>query len=648
MKMDTGTQDVKVHGDFETSDFAIGDIAFIVDMFADKVYSHKERAIIRELSCNAHDSHVMAGTTDVPFRVHLPTLLEPEFTIRDYGTGLTDDEVRNIFAGIGISTKRDSNEVIGCFGIGSLSPYSMTDSFTVKSYIDGVCRTYTCYRDEERKPVVALLTELATDEANGLEVSLTVEDKHWEFKEQAQHVFRFWEGTLPEINDESVVSDIEETREKYVFKGEDFGLTASWGDMVAIMGNIAYKIPDELDEFNTLGYLKFKLGEINFDTARENLTMDDKTIKAIKDKFQEVKNKLATEACQQIEDEPTAFKRAEMANALANGNLGKHVKADLSAYELPESSDEFVYYKRYYSSTDKGETRRVPLGEDIKYYRHRDRMATRIREYIKDHRKLTMVILKDEQIKECLIDEDVLLDLEDLPKVVRQSYATAGSKVKTFKFDRDHKGWKQADFWDETELTIDGDEIVYVEINRWEPQNGRLVYHCNNDIKRVLGRLEDKCGLVPPTVVGLKTAFLKTKQFEKGNFISLEEYVKRELAANAPKTFYKYDQNQYNTLLTLDKHIECEEVSDIIQLSKDNGNDEVSQWIGTLNRNCENPYIETEMVEDLYLQECMDEFFTKYEMLTFVSDYEVRRTETKSKIASYIGGTVKENSDDDD
>ena len=159
MKLDTAPQDVTVHGNFETSEFAVGDVAFIVDMFADKVYSHKERAIIRELSCNAHDSHVMAGTTDIPFKVHLPTHLEAWFSIRDYGTGLSDHEIRTIFAGIGISTKRESNEVIGCFGIGSLSPYALTDSFTVKSYMDGVCSTYNCYRDENRKPVVALLTE---------------------------------------------------------------------------------------------------------------------------------------------------------------------------------------------------------------------------------------------------------------------------------------------------------------------------------------------------------------------------------------------------------------------------------------------------------------------------------------------------------
>ena len=65
---------------FEQRDVAIGDIAFILDMFADKVYSNKERAVIRELACNAHDSHVMVNA-DAPFDVHLPTQLEPWFSL---------------------------------------------------------------------------------------------------------------------------------------------------------------------------------------------------------------------------------------------------------------------------------------------------------------------------------------------------------------------------------------------------------------------------------------------------------------------------------------------------------------------------------------------------------------------------------------
>ena len=644
MKLYTEEQNVAVCGDFETSDFAIGDIAFIVDMFADKVYSHKERAIIRELSCNAHDSHVMAGTTDIPFEVHLPTQLEPYFSIRDYGTGLTDDEVRNIFAGIGISTKRDSNEVIGCFGIGSLSPYSMTDSFTVESYLDGTCRTYTCYRDEDRKPVVSLISECGWGGENGLKVTLSVQGKVHEFSEEAVNVFRFWEGTVPDINDKSVVRTIDETRNDYAFKGEDFGLTASWGSMYALMGNIAYKIPDELDDFNTKGYLKFDLGELSFDTARENLAMDDKTKQAIKDKFQQVKDKLAVEAGQQIAALDSPFKQAVLANRLRQGNLGRHVKADLEQYDLPETSKEFTYFQRSWRSTDKATSKRVPVGDNIQYYRHKDRMQTRIREYIKDHNKLTMVILTDEQIKECLIDEDVLLDLEDLPKVERQSYAKAGSTVKTFVFDRNFNGWSNKDFFDEAELTIDGDEIVYIEISRWQPQiRGRgRVYFSNRDVQRALSRLE-KCGIDAPKVVALKSAFLKTKQFKDGNFIDLADYVERELIARSPKTYYDYNVRQFGVFKKMHEHMQHDDISDMVALVEEQSNSEIADWVSALNKDRVEPV--AEMEKDTMIQDMMDEFFVKYEMLTFLSDWEMTSTdkEYQTKIANYIGGTIREN-----
>ena len=257
MKLEQAPQDVTLSDDFEQRDVAIGDIAFILDMFADKVYTYKERAVIRELACNAHDSHVMAGTTDVPFDVHLPTQLEPWFSLRDYGTGLPDDDIANIYGAIGVSTKRDSNEVIGCFGIGSLSPYSMCDSFTVKSYLDGIVRTYQCMRDEKRQPKVIPLGSAPTDEPNGLEVKLTVNGKVSEFEEEAGHVFMFWEGTLPKINNQHVIRKCQDRRDKYVFKGDDFGLTPSWGSMYALMGNIAYKIPSQLDEFQVDGYCAF-------------------------------------------------------------------------------------------------------------------------------------------------------------------------------------------------------------------------------------------------------------------------------------------------------------------------------------------------------------------------------------------------------
>ena len=635
MKLESAPQDVSFHGDFEQRDVAIGDVAFILDMFADKVYSNKERAVIRELACNAHDSHVMAGTTDVPFDVHLPTQLEPWFSLRDYGTGLPDDDIANIYGAIGVSTKRASNEVIGCFGIGSLSPYSMCDSFTVKSYLDGIVRTYQCMRDEKRQPKVIPLGSAPTDEPNGLEVKLTVNGKVSQFEEEAGHVFMFWEGTLPKINNQHVIRKCQEMRDRYVFKGDDFGLTPSWGSMYALMGNIAYKIPSQLDEFDVDGYLKFDLGELEFDTARENLSMTDKTKAALKAKFASVKDKLTEIAIEQIEEMTTPFRKAALAETLGKGQLGRFVgRKNLDCYALPEPAESVTYWQSKYRGSEKYNTHSISATGDIKYYLHKDRMQTRIRSYLKDMSSgFTMYIFKNlAQAQECNIPVDMLEDLDDLPKVQRVSSGTV-SKCKTLRFlAKNGWGYNDADHWDETEIEIDGSEIVYVEVNRNKPVFNSLQWtNSNNQIGSTLKTAKDNIGEI--NLIGLKSAFLKTSVFRKGNFIHLDDYLRREYAKVAPKTFFKYEGDDLNKLKTINKYIDNDEVREIVELSDSCKNDGIAEI-------CKRLGVAVEMTEDTMLQEMMDEWNELHKMLTFVSDWEIRNNPTI--VAEYISGKIKE------
>ena len=635
MKLESAPQDVTFHGDFEQRDVAIGDVAFILDMFADKVYSNKERAVIRELACNAHDSHVMAGTTDVPFDVHLPTQLEPWFSLRDYGTGLPDDDIANIYGAIGVSTKRDSNEVIGCFGIGSLSPYSMCDSFTVKSYLDGIVRTYQCMRDEKRQPKVIPLGSAPTDEPNGLEVKLTVNGKVSEFEEEAGHVFMFWEGTLPKINNQHVIRKCQDLRDKYVFKGDDFGLTPSWGSMYALMGNIAYKIPNQLDEFDVDGYLKFDLGELEFDTARENLSMTDKTKAALKAKFASVKDKLTEIAVEQIEEMTTPFRKAALAETLGKGQLGRFVgRKNLDCYALPEPAESVTYWQSKYRGSEKYNTHSISATGDIKYYLHKDRMQTRIKSYLKDMSSgHTMYIFKDlAQALECNIPVDMLEDLDDLPKVHRASSGTT-SKCKTLSFNSNARGWgyNDADYWGETEIELDGSEIVYVEVNRNKPVGCKQYTHSNGQINSTLSIAKDHIGEIE--LVGLKTAFLKTAAFRKGNFIHLDDYLKREYAKVAPKTYFEFNDGDLEKFKTINKHIDHDEVREIVELATSCENTDVAGI-------CQRLGIVVEMTKDTMLQEMMDEWNDRYKMITLLSEWEIRQN--KTIVAEYISGKVAE------
>lgn len=635
MKLATAPQDVTLPSDFEQRDVAIGDVAFILDMFADKVYSNKERAVIRELACNAHDSHVMAGTMDVPFDVHLPTHLEPWFSLRDYGTGLEDADVANVYGAIGVSTKRDSNEVIGCFGIGSLSPYSMCDSFTVKSYLNGIVRTYQCMRDDQRKPKVVPLGSAPTDEPNGLEVKLTVDGKCSEFEEQAKHVFLFWEGTLPNINSDCVKRSCEAMRDKYVFKGDNFGLTPSWGSMYALMGNIAYKIPNSLDEFEVDGYLKFDLGELEFDTARENLSMTDKTKAALSAKFASVKDSLKDIAIAQIEEQDTLFSKAKIAETLGKGQLGRYIGSKtLEQYVLPEPEESVTYWQSKYRGSEKYSTKNISANGDNKYYLHKDRMQTRIKSWLKDMSSgHTMYIFKDlAQALECGVPAEMLEDLNDLPKVDRVSSSGGTySKCKTLSFNANYQGWYDSSYWSEHDLELDGSEVVYVEVNRNKPVGGNRYTESNSQIRGTLSAASEHIGDIK--IVGLKTAFLKTAAFRKGNFIDLNDYLKREYAKKAPKTFFKYNSQDLSSIRTINAYIECDEVSEIVNLAASCKNDKVADI-------CKKLGVVVNMTEDTMLQELMDEFNDKYKMLTLLSEWEIRSN--KSIVAEYISGKVKE------
>lgn len=641
MKLETTPQDISVKGDFETSSYNVGDVAFIVDMFADKVYTYKERAVVRELACNAYDSHVIAGTKDVKFKIHLPTMLEPWFSLRDFGTGLDDKEIRSIFAGIGISTKRDNNDTIGCFGIGSLSPYSLCDSFTVKSWKHGKLRTYSCYRDEDRTPVVALLHEQDSDAPNGLEVSLNIEGRVSQFRDEAVNVFKWWAET-PDINDKDIVARVDAERKEYDFVGEGYALNSSWGSLTAVMGNVAYRIPSELDTLNCEGVLYFDLGEISFDTARENLTIDDKTIAAVEAKIEYVRENVEAEAVKQIDQKGTLFKQAVAADLLRRGQLGRLIgHAGLKDYNLPAATEDFTYWKRrsYYKTAERTYVKNLPITGNCEYYLAKDRMLTRIKYYLQEvaPSDLTMVILTAEQADEVCLDLDLLKSLDDLPVVPKKTHTASGkgSTVKTFVFNPDYRGWEKDSHYMETEIEDKGQEMVYVQINRWEPAdtdvNCHIISGTNGNIRSSIETLKE-VGVDVPEVLGLKTAFTKTAAFKTGNFISFSDYAKRELAKVAPSTYFEYDRDEAEIIKKLAAIAESDELTEFTELVEGSINNKVAKI-------CKRIGMVTNATVDNSIQKWMDDFFEKYEMLSFVDSWVISRS--KSKIARYLGATVK-------
>jgi len=113
----------------------------IVSILRDKLYSNKIAAVCREVASNSRDANREAGKGDVSVKITLSnedSVLGDGMTIsfKDSGVGISPSRIDNVFLKYGSSTKRDSNNQTGGFGIGAKTPFAYTNEFTISTIAD--------------------------------------------------------------------------------------------------------------------------------------------------------------------------------------------------------------------------------------------------------------------------------------------------------------------------------------------------------------------------------------------------------------------------------------------------------------------------------------------------------------------------------
>lgn len=308
MKLTTNTHEVETNITASSNTFKIKASPKAFQILTDKLYSDKVKAIIRELSCNAYDSHIAAKKGNVPFEVHLPTNLEPWFSVKDYGIGLDNDGVVNIFTTFFESTKADSNDFVGALGLGSKSPFSYVDSFSVTATKDGVTNHYNAYKGSTGAPEILLISSKKTPLPNGVEILVPVKtNDNNEFNNKAIEVLKWFEVT-PIINSLNITNTITAWKKGYTesvakldLSDKDydavvpsasvtFSNTSSGKEVLALMGHIVYPVQRSLlqgipSDIPCTIILKCKLGELDIAPSREALSYDKVTIDNLKTKI---------------------------------------------------------------------------------------------------------------------------------------------------------------------------------------------------------------------------------------------------------------------------------------------------------------------------------------------------------------------------
>ena len=372
------------------------------------LYRYKEAASLRETLCNGIDSHNMrdrmhrvlashyASLTPPLQRhskflapkgknvvVHLPDDYEPWLEIRDYGVGLTleqiigeaipaqdnevllagnmvvkEDEIPDAAEVIGVpdfyegrlvfrredgeiirspglyttlfhSTKEDDDGQIGAFGLGSKSPFAVSDSFTVESRMEGKLHRFLMYLNSNRIPTVDLVTKDLdtrdpkpedTEEFNGITVKIPV--KNSRFSAFAEELVRLGRVMRPDQ-----LPEVENAPYSFRWKGINYDYRVNntyiqskdeGAVHYAVMGGVSYPIDlSQLDEDTSsvmskfpCSYTFFELGALNVPPSREDLSYDEFTRETLSREFRATANAI-------MKDKMKELKEAQMRGPLA-------------------------------------------------------------------------------------------------------------------------------------------------------------------------------------------------------------------------------------------------------------------------------------------------------------------------------------------
>ena len=300
MKVNTElSHDAEYIGDIQENRVGIdkSNLDFITTLLTSNLYSKPLESFLRETVANAYDSHMEAGTDE-----HILLLIQDNgyktytISIRDYGVGVSPERFEKIYRNIGSSTKRDSNDYIGMFGIGRFSCLSCADIANITSYYNGKKYSYLMYKNGGGINIDKM-SETEGDFRNGLEVSIKkfiYSDSDWRGAIHHLCLFDklyityqgenyFLKGLANQFNARKITNFNAFSRCSLLSKDKNYFK----------VGNVLYDMKDSMDLATTDGLIiSLPIGSVDITPNREALQYTDYTNRTINQKIAETKREL--------------------------------------------------------------------------------------------------------------------------------------------------------------------------------------------------------------------------------------------------------------------------------------------------------------------------------------------------------------------
>ncbi|WOL31405.1 hypothetical protein [Microcoleus phage My-WqHQDG] len=267
-----------------------GDFKLAMDILMD-LYTDPIGSVVRELASNARDAMNAAGKHDLPIEVTLPTPLSPYLIIKDRGNGMTSEFLTHTYCKLLSSTKRDDNDNIGGYGIGSKSPLGYTDTYTLSTRVDGI----ELHVHVSRNGGFTTLGSNHTTEGNGTTVTVPVKSKDCGAFAGAISWLRY-------MDPPPLVNGTPGLKEEVLLEGDNWfiadGDTPYDSYPCILLGPIPYRL--DMGQLGTIHpmtrcvgeakymRIKFPIGSLTVTPSRESLRYDEHTITTIRDTLQSI------------------------------------------------------------------------------------------------------------------------------------------------------------------------------------------------------------------------------------------------------------------------------------------------------------------------------------------------------------------------
>lgn len=297
----------------KASAFTIQASPKVFKILTSDLYTNKVRAVVRELITNMIDAHMLNGCQD-KFIVQAPGELDPRFVCRDFGPGMSDFQIRGdentpgLYNSFFASSKAESNDFIGGFGLGSKSPFSYTETFSLISYHDGQVNGYVAYMDGDGPQIKPTFSEpMKPGDRTGIEVVVPVDSNDFgKFRYEIAYIMRPFAG-LAEVQGVGEINYFPEFDDYYAPERIDYSSPERYG-LYAIYGGIVYPIGDGytkktwMTAKNDVVFIKFPMGSLDIAPSREALSLDKRTVANIVERIEALDKKVMEDDCKKWQE----------------------------------------------------------------------------------------------------------------------------------------------------------------------------------------------------------------------------------------------------------------------------------------------------------------------------------------------------------